>query len=218
MVWGLQFETLVGLPRSNLVKKPDIVVPPVGAVVTGPSLPLPAVSLAGDLSSDMSRATDPGIDVEVPVEVKAPPVVAPSMRAAAPSIVEPSAQSLLERAAALGPVRLTFESIAIPDPVLEAKHEPRIAERRARLTRVVKATLGACVGVCILAVGVSIFSSSEAQAAPRPMAGKTTPNEVVKSVEPLAGGMRGKAVKAPPATALREASAARPIARPLKRR
>lgn len=203
MVRGLHFETPVGLPRSNLVKKPESVAP--FADVTGPSLPLPA-----------ARDTDPGIDVDVAVvrdiEV-APPPVLPSARAMAPSIVEPSAQALLERAAALGPVRLTFESIAIPDPVLEAKHEPRIAERRARLTRVVKATLGACVGVCILAVGVSIFTPS-AEAAPRVTAGKATPNEAVKSIEPLGGAMRGKAVKAPQATAL---AVTRPSARPLKR-
>ena len=177
VVYGLQFETLVGLPGTN----PE-----------------------SSLQSDLSRATEPSIEVDVQMD---PPVVDG----------EPTTQTLLERAAALGPVRLTFESIAVPDPVLEAKFEPRIAQRRARLTRVVKATLGACVGVCVLAIGVSIFSGGEAQAAPRAFATKSMPSEVVKSATPLAGAIRGKATKTAPQVPVVVANA-RPTWRPAKRR
>ncbi len=64
----------------------------------------------------------------------------------------PSRQELLERAAELGPARLTYASILQPtDPILNRKMQPNVAKRRARLRAVVKITLGACVAFCLFA-------------------------------------------------------------------
>lgn len=117
----------------------------------------------------------------------------------APYTSAPSSTELLERAAALGPARMTWESIVLPtDPILDEKRQPRVAERRARLTRIVKATLGACVGLCVLAVGVSAVSGDPS---PTPAAstsstmGKTVASKAVVPVEPLAIAKHAKAVR-----------------------
>ncbi len=109
----------------------------------------------------------------------------------------PSTQDLLERAARLGPPRPTLESILLPtDPILGQKLQPRIAERRQRLTRIVKATLGGCVALCVAAL-VATATSGEASAAPR--AGKvavSTPTSRAPSVESLSSGTLAKASRA----------------------
>ena len=110
----------------------------------------------------------------------------------------PSAEELLERAAALGPPRMTWESIVLPaDPILHEKSTPHVAERRARLTRMVKLGLGACLAVCVLALGVSALSG-DASATPVAAAdagAKTVPSKGVIPVEPLDGTRHAKAVR-----------------------
>jgi hypothetical protein len=74
----------------------------------------------------------------------------------------PSRKDLLERAASLGPARMTWESIILPsDPILKTKMQPHIAERRARFRKVVQAAVGACVAFCFVATAESVFSSAE---------------------------------------------------------
>ena len=127
----------------------------------------------------------------------------------------PSTQDLLERAARLGPPRPTLESILLPnDPILGQKLEPRVAERRMRLTRIVKGALGACVAVCVAAL-VATALSGEASAAPGPRdkaaARAAAPTTRVADVEALSGGVRAKAAtkaasaKAAKATPVRSA-------------
>jgi hypothetical protein len=115
----------------------------------------------------------------------------------------PSANELLERAAALGPARMTWESIVLPsDPILHEKRTPHVMERRARLTRVVKITLAACLGVCVLALGVSAISGdssdshgSSATATASTAVGKTVASKGIVPVEPLDGTKHGKAAR-----------------------
>ncbi|AKV01917.1 hypothetical protein AKJ09_08580 [Labilithrix luteola] len=136
--------------------------------------------------------------LEFPVATTSPP---PPPRIEPVSFAEeendasaPSTKTLLERAAALGPARLTFASMVMSDPVLLEKGTPQVAERRARLTRIVKATLGACVGVCVLALGISVFSG-EPSAAASSSASVKTPAKTVVSVERLSLASHGRAVK-----------------------
>jgi hypothetical protein len=110
----------------------------------------------------------------------------------------PSAEELLERAAALGPARMTWESIVLPaDPILHEKSTPHVAERRARLTRMVKIGLGACLGVCVLALGVSALSGDAAAppVAAADAGAKTVPSKGIIPVEPLDGTRHAKAVR-----------------------
>ena len=134
-------------------------------------------------------------------------------------IAPPSAEELVQRAHAMGPARMTWESIVLPsDPVLSEKRTAHVAERRARLTRVVKVTLAACLGVCVLALGVSALSgdssSSASKSAAEASLGKSVPSKSVVPVEPMDGTKHGKAVRrvAPAATT------AAAISRPTKRR
>jgi hypothetical protein len=127
----------------------------------------------------------------------APPLPNDVMRA--PYASGPSSSELLERAAALGPARMTWESIVLPsDPILDEKRQPHVAERRARLTRVVKIALGACVGLCVLALGASAISggdSSSAAAATATSVGKTVASKGVVPVEQLEATRHAKAVR-----------------------
>ena len=108
---------------------------------------------------------------------------------------------LLERAAAMGPARRTWESIVLTaDPILSEKRLPHVAERRERLTRIVKMTLGACVAVCAIALGVTVLSalSGDASASTHAAAaalGKTVASKGVVPVEPLDGTKHGKAAR-----------------------
>jgi hypothetical protein len=77
----------------------------------------------------------------------------------ASTTIEPSTAALLERAARLGPVRMTWESIVLPsDPILGEKMQPRVAERRARFRKIVTVALGGCLALCVAAIGVSLIS------------------------------------------------------------
>jgi hypothetical protein len=99
----------------------------------------------------------------------------------------------------MGPARMTWESIVLEaDPVLSEKRQPHVTERRERLTRIVKITLGACVAVCAIALGVSALSgdsSATAPAAAAPAVGKTVASKGIVPVEPLDGTKHGKAVR-----------------------
>lgn len=77
----------------------------------------------------------------------------------------PSRQTLIRRAAELGP-RMTWASIRLQpsDPILGAKMQPQVIERRARFRKVVKVALGACVAFCMIATVASALSSSTASA------------------------------------------------------
>jgi hypothetical protein len=189
----------VGLPRTNLVTSlpPSEPAPPAAFAVPNP------FAAAVDGARDAFRTNADSIEVEVESQ-RAPETqrdVVPAFGASGPVrgpyASSPSANELLERAAAMGPARMTWESIVlVADPILDEKRQPHVAERRERLTRVVKMTLGACVAVCALAVGVSALSgdSSPKAAAVTASIGKTVASKGVVPVEPLDGTKHGKAV------------------------
>lgn len=159
---------------------------------------------ADSIEVDMASQRTPELAVQAAPSFAPPSFAPPSpppfgddvMRA--PYGSGPSSSELLERAAALGPARMTWESIVLPhDPVLNEKLQPHVAERRARLTRVVKIALGACVGLCVLALGVSAVSgdSSSSAAAAAPAVGKTVASKGIVPVEPLDSAKHAKAVR-----------------------
>lgn len=76
--------------------------------------------------------------------------------------VAPSREDLLLRAAELGPPRGTWGSIVLAptDPILGAKMQPRVAERRARFRTIVKVALSACLAFCVVATTATALSSS----------------------------------------------------------
>jgi hypothetical protein len=126
-----------------------------------------------------------------------------------PYASSPSADELLARAAARGP-RRTWESLAVAsDPILDEKRQPHIAERRARLTRVVKATVGACLAVCVVAIGVSALSrdANASTTASAVVAGGRVASQGVVPIEPLDGTKHGKATRRGPTTTPTAASA-----------
>jgi hypothetical protein len=231
-------ETVVGLPRSRLVKSsqspealgpalattmpqmsPFAFVPETPAAVSpsvAPAVSLPAVSpdpfAAPASTREPFRTKADSVEIEMDgqpaMNAMTPPLNVPEhepMRG--PYASAPSANELLERAASMGPPRMTWESIVSPaDPILDEKRQPHVAERRARLTRVVKVTLGACLGVCVLALGVSAISaitggsSTPEASAATAAAGKTVPSKAVVPIEPMAGTKHAKASRqAPPA-------------------
>lgn len=192
---------VVGLLRSSLIKKSPTYAAPLSAV------------------------PDPfALAPTVPVSTFEAPVA--NVEAAAPRPAfdsAPSTSDLLERAAALGPARMTWESIVLPnDPILHEKSTPHVAERRARLTRIVKGALGACVAVCVLALGVSAVSSATSAPDPRQASASTTapsktiPSKVVVPVESLSIVKHGKAASAPAFVVAQARPAA--VATPRKRR
>jgi len=188
----------VGLPRSNLVK-PLLPSPPAAFAPVSNPFEAPAARDAFRTNADSievemesQRAPETQRDA-VPAFTGIEPVRGPYASA-------PSASELLERAAAMGPARMTWESIVLTaDPVLDEKRTPHVAERRERLTRVVKMTLGACVAVCALALGVSALSGDASAATSRApasaAAGKTVASKGVVPVEPLDGTKHGKAAR-----------------------
>jgi hypothetical protein len=128
----------------------------------------------------------------VPTFMASEPVRAPY------ASLSPSANELLERAAAMGPARMTWESIVIvSDPILSEKRQPHVAERRERLTRVVKMTVGACAAMCALALGVSALSGDAAAKTSAAVAtlGKTVASKGIVPVEALDGTKHGKAAR-----------------------
>ncbi len=109
----------------------------------------------------------------------------------------PSRQDLLQRAAELGPARMTWENIVLPaDPILGEKMQPRVAERRARFRKIVKVALGACVAFCLVATVASAVSSTSASSSTASTSSatvKTAPASGVVPVEKLEVVMRTKA-------------------------
>jgi hypothetical protein len=204
-------ETVVGLPRSNLVKPKSIAVSapapiPVPVPIPEPSgvrslevattfpqidnpflAPVPAPAASGSVDVTVDEAH---MDTQMDIPVHEPQA--------------PSTSDLLERAARLGPARPTFESIVLPnDPILLEKMQPAAAQRRARFRKVVKATLGACLALCVLAIGASALSPSEASASQSAstVSARTAPARPVVSVEKLDEMKRGKAVTSHSVTA-----------------
>ena len=110
----------------------------------------------------------------------------------------PSRQDLLQRAAELGPARMTWESIVFhpSDPILGAKMQPRVAERRARFRKLVKVALGACVAFCMVATIASAVSASTTSSTARTSASgsaKTAPATGIVTRETLDTTPRPKA-------------------------
>jgi hypothetical protein len=87
----------------------------------------------------------------------------------------PSRQDLLQRAAELGPARLTWENIVLAptDPILGEKMQPRVAERRARFRKVVKVALGTCLAFCVVATAATALSSGPPKASASSSVSKT---------------------------------------------
>lgn len=182
-------ETVVGLPRSNLVKSKS----------TPVSTPAPA---SGVRALEVAT-TFPQLPpfVPAPVSASVDVVVDPFEVTSADAAPDhaPSTHDLLERAARLGPPRPTFESIVLPsDPVLAEKMQPHTAQRRARFRKIVKATLVACLALCVAAIGASALSSGDASAATTSDGSgvlRTAPATRVVSIEKLDDAKRGKAVQ-----------------------
>ena len=197
----------MGLPRTNLVKPLLSSSGPSGPPAASPAVVNPFE--AAGAGRDPFRTNADSVDIVMESQ-RAPETqrdAAPAFAATEPC-AEPvrgpyasavSTSELLERAAAMGPARMTWESIVLDvDPVLSEKRQPHVAERRQRLTRVVKVTLGACVAVCAIALGVSALSgdsSPSAQTAAAPAVGKTVASKGTVPVEPLDGTKHGKAVR-----------------------
>jgi hypothetical protein len=108
--------------------------------------------------------------------------------------VAPSREDLLQRAAALGNARMTWESIVLQptDPILQDKMQPRVAERRARFRRMVKVGLGACVAFCLVATAATALSSGTPSQTASSVA-KTAPAVGVVTIEKLDLAARAKA-------------------------
>ena len=184
----------MGLPGTNLVER-------VPNPFEAPSARDPFRTNADSIEVEMESQRAPETQRDaVPAFTASEPVRGPYASS-------PSANELLERAAAMGPPRMTWESIVlVTDPVLSEKRQPHVAERRQRLTRIVKVTLCACVAVCALALGVSALSgdssASATSAAAAASLGKTVASKGVVPVEPLDGTKHGKATRhvAPSAT------------------
>jgi hypothetical protein len=127
------------------------------------------------------------------------PPVAPSSAATFEATTErdvasppPSRRDLLERAAALGPARMTWESFVLPnDPILKSKMLPHVAERRARFRRVVQLAVGASAACCLVALVVSVVSSGDNPVA---SSGKNAPAAAVVPIEKLDVVARTKAL------------------------
>lgn len=129
-------------------------------VVVEPAEPRP---MWASLAEAPMRAAEPSsLEIQVDEEPAppAPVLAAPMFREPAPSLPEARrpAPSLF--------MRMTMPSLLLgtPDPILLAKMTPEVADRRRKLTRIVKATLAGCAALCALAVGATILSASEGSA------------------------------------------------------
>jgi hypothetical protein len=190
-------------------------VPPPALFSAAVRAPAPEVDLAPARESYRTKADSVEISVEsqrAPETFREPPppFAVQASAALTPATSEsgrgqysssPSAEELLERAAALGPARMTWESIVLPaDPILQEKRSAHVTERRTRLTHMVKIGLGACLGVCVLALGVSALSGDPSTtratgAAASESIGKTVPSKAIIPVEPFDGTRHAKAVR-----------------------
>lgn len=113
---------------------------------------------------------------------------------------EISAADLIERAAALGPIRTSWESTYSPeDPVLVEKMQEHVARRRERFQKIVKSTLGACLGVCVLALIITaITNGDDAGGAVATATGRSSPAVTAPSIEKLQIAARAKAQRVVP--------------------
>ena len=89
--------------------------------------------------------------------------------------------------------------------------QPAAAQRRARFRKVVKATLGACLALCVIAIGASALSPSEASASESgsKVSARTAPARPVVSIEKLDDAKRTKAVTSHVVTAAVKAKSKR---------
>ena len=194
---------VVALPRTNLVKSQLSVEP-------GP-LPFEAFTAHAPLAIGESTLREP-----LPVMSESGAVdvdLSPPSRLPYPSASAISTHELLERAASLGPGRMTWASIVLPaDPILDEKRQPHVAERRERFTRMVKVGLGACLAVCVVALGVSALSGEASAATPATVAEarNTVPAQSVVPIEKLGGPRFAKASR-------RAATASAPFVRAKRR-
>lgn len=148
-------------------------------------------------SDSIEVNVDEGDDAEMQLAPAAQPALGDAEPFRERSASSPSAAEILERAAVLGPVRMTWESYTSPtDLILDEKRQPHVAERRARLTRVVKVALGGCLGLCVLALGASALSAdSSAPSRASLSIGKTVASIGFVPVETLDGSRHAKAAR-----------------------
>ena len=202
----------MGLPRSNLVKPKSIAVSAPVPVPVPPPIPFPEPSgiRSLEVATTFPQIDNPFLAQPVPAASGSVDVMLDEahmdtqMDIPVTDPQAPSTSDLLERAARLGPARPTFESIVLPnDPILLEKMQPAAAQRRARFRKIVKATLGACLAVCVVAIGASALSPSEASASQSggTSSARTAPARAVVSVEKLDEIKRGKAVTSHSVTA-----------------
>jgi hypothetical protein len=181
--------------------------PPTAAPIPeAPIAPAPMRTKADSIEVDLDetcRDTEIG---EPPNAFSLTPAIhppPPAFREPALSFVEPPASeqraALLERAARLGPLRMTWESIVLPsDPILGEKMQPRVAERRARFRKVVTVALGACLALCVTAIGATgvraiAGGSSDATGSTSASTGRTAPATAFVPVEKIDSVKRGRA-------------------------
>lgn len=177
--------------------------PAFAPALVSPFAPAPAPAIAADVpqARESFRTKADSIEVEVDDAAKRASLSLPEARGRESwEPPAPSTNELLERAAALGPARMTWESIVPPaDPILDEKRQPHVAERRARLTRFVKMGLGGCLTLCVLALFVTALSASSGDSStPKASAaavGKTVASKGVVPVETLEGTKHAKAVR-----------------------
>jgi hypothetical protein len=213
----LAAETVVGLPRSNLVKSKSTAVSAPAPVSVPAPVPVPEPSgiRSLEVATTFPQIDNPflvaapaasgSVDVMV-VEDALADTHADGPIAEIPALdpQAPSTSDLLERAARLGPARPTFESIVLPnDPILLEKMQPLAAQRRARFRKIVKATIGACVALCVAAIAASALSPSEASASESSssVVARTAPARPLVTIEKLDEAKRGKAVTSHTVTA-----------------
>ena len=180
----------MGLPRTNLIK-------PQLSATAGPlpfqAFTAPAAVTVGERTLREAQAQGA---TEVDLDRPSRPY---------PSAI--STRELLERAAAIGPARTTWESIVLPpDPILDEKRQPHVAERRERFTRMVKVGLGACLALCVVALGVSALSGDASVTSPQAAAEarNSVPAYGIVPVEKLDPALRAKVTRrsVPPTAAI----------------
>lgn len=140
-------------------------------LVVEPALPRPIWASVAEASVEpVAAVREPAPSIDVEVEVASTPnpfvfaPVEPTLHQ--PLFREPAFREPARSATPSLLMRLTMPSLLLgtPDPVLVKKMTPEVADRRRRLTRVVKGTIAVCAAMCALAVGASILSAGEGSA------------------------------------------------------
>lgn len=198
-----QLSPLTFAPAAAAAMPAGVPLPP--GMIAAPFAPAPApaplVSPNDTVQTrEAFRTKADSIEIEVGENARRASLSLPVGEARGSYPSAPSTTELLERAAALGPARMTWESIVLPaDPILDEKRQPHVAERRARLTRFVKLGLGACLAMCVVAVGATALSgsgeSTSAKTAASATVGKTVASKGVVPVERLEVTKHAKAVR-----------------------